>query len=105
MLSVCFRQSKREGSNARLSTSRHIRPGYFLPPLTVKRAVLMAVSNGNGCRPDITRDDKEINIGRLKMLMAISAFGLACVNAHAGELTQSGFSPLYLGMDSEVATV
>jgi len=37
--------------------------------------------------------------------MAISAFGLACVNAHAGELTQSGFSPLYLGVDSEVATV
>jgi hypothetical protein len=56
-------------------------------------------------RPDLTRNDKEINIVRLKMLVAISVFGLACVNAHADELTQSGFSPLYLGVDSEVATV
>jgi exopolysaccharide biosynthesis protein len=49
-------------------------------------------------------------IVRLKTLLLISAFGLACGQAMAADTTQtdiaqSGFSPLYLGVDTETATV
>jgi exopolysaccharide biosynthesis protein len=42
---------------------------------------------------------------RLKMLAAASVFSLACAAAHADGVTQSGYSPLYLGVDAETATV
>lgn len=48
---------------------------------------------------------------RLKTLAAVALFGLASVGAHADvpnpltDITQSGYSPLYLGVDAETATV
>jgi exopolysaccharide biosynthesis protein len=48
----------------------------------------------------------------VKMLVAACTLAVACVNAHADDatmdgsgVTQSGFSPLYLGVDTETATV
>jgi exopolysaccharide biosynthesis protein len=42
---------------------------------------------------------------RFKTLLAISALSIAGTQALADEVTQSGFSPLYLGVDTETATV
>jgi hypothetical protein len=42
---------------------------------------------------------------RIGKLVAACAFAVACVSAHAGGVMQSGYSPLYLGVDTEEATV
>jgi exopolysaccharide biosynthesis protein len=47
---------------------------------------------------------------RLRALLALSLFSLACAQAQADSLSQngimqSGYSPLYLGVDTETATV
>lgn len=41
----------------------------------------------------------------IKKIMATCAVAIACMNAHAGGIMQSGYSPLYLGVDTETATV
>jgi exopolysaccharide biosynthesis protein len=42
---------------------------------------------------------------RVRKLVALSALAVACMNAHADGILQSGYSPLYLGVDTEEATV
>jgi exopolysaccharide biosynthesis protein len=42
---------------------------------------------------------------RKTALLSVAVFGLIGAHAHAAGITQSGFSPLYLGVDTETATV
>lgn len=42
---------------------------------------------------------------RLKMLTATAVLSLVCAAAHTDGVTQSGYSPLYRGVDAEAATV